>query len=171
MDWDSWLNRLWQRRLRSGNETRLLLTNLQEQQIWVRLVKPSIEGRRLISVPGVAELAQQAYGLLCAYGALNFLHGERSGDVESFRGWARAFERACNEEEWLSRGKLPLVLREAVLAGQVEATGKLVLTGFDRITPAQRDLIEAFRQQGHEVVMAEPAEASPAPDELAGRSG
>ena len=72
LDWDSWLNRLWQKRLRSGSETRLLLTTLQEQQIWVRLVKPSIEGLRLISVPGVAELAQQAYGLLCAYGALNF---------------------------------------------------------------------------------------------------
>src|SRR6202161_2392671 len=69
LDWDSWLNRLWQKRLRSGSETRLLLTNLQEQQIWVRLVKPSIEGLRLISVPCVAELAQQAYGLLCGYGA------------------------------------------------------------------------------------------------------
>ena len=105
LDWDSWLNRLWQKQLRSGSETRLLLTTLQEQQLWVQLVKPSIEGRRLISVSGVAELAQQAYALLCAYGALNFLHGERLGgpDVESFREWARAFERTCRKEEWLSR--------------------------------------------------------------------
>ena len=28
----------------------------------MQLVKPSIEGLRLISVPGVAELAQEAYG-------------------------------------------------------------------------------------------------------------
>ena len=75
-------------------ETRLLLTTLQEEQLWVQLVKPNIEGKRLISVPGVAELAQQAYALLCAYGALNFLHGERLGnpDVEHFREWARAFD-------------------------------------------------------------------------------
>src|ERR1700678_3081311 len=94
LDWDSWLNRLWQKRLRSGSETRLLLTNLQEQQIWVRLVKPSIEGQRLISVLGVAELAQQAYALLCTYRALDFLSGERAAgsDVESFREWARAFK-------------------------------------------------------------------------------
>jgi ATP-dependent helicase/nuclease subunit B len=164
LDWDSWLNRLWQRRLRSGGETRLLLTTLQEQQIWTRLIKPSIEGRRLISVPGVAELAQHAYALLCAYGALNFLHGERLGnpDVDSFRGWARAFERTCGEEELLSRGKLPLVLRPAVLADQFEATPRLVLTGFDRITPAQQELLEAFRERGHEVVMAEAANAAPA---------
>jgi ATP-dependent helicase/nuclease subunit B len=163
LDWDSWLSRLWQRRLRSGSETRLLLTKLQEQQVWVRLVKPAIEGRRLISVPGVAELAQQAYALLCAYGALDFLSGEKLAgpDVESFRKWAHGFEHQCRQEDWLSRARLPLVLREAVLAGQVEATQRLVLTGFDRITPAQRELIEAYRDRGHDVVMAEAAEVSP----------
>ncbi len=114
LDWDSWLNRLWQKRLRAGRETRLLLTTLQEQQLWVRQVKPSIEGRRLISVQGVAELAQQAYGLLCAYHALDFLHGEKLGgpDVEDFRGWARGFERACGNSGWLSRSKLPLVFQD-----------------------------------------------------------
>jgi ATP-dependent helicase/nuclease subunit B len=163
LDWDSWLNRLWQKRLRSGSETRLLLTTLQEKQIWVQLVKPSIEGRRLISVPGVAELAQQAYALLCAYGALDFLSGERLGgpDVESFREWGRGFERKCRQEDWLSRAKLPLVLQEAVLAGQEEAPFRLVLTGFDRVTPAQQDLIDAFKEQGHDIALAEPAEISP----------
>ncbi len=162
LDWDSWLHRLWQKQLRSGTETRLLLTTLQELELWVQLIKPSIEGRRLISVAGVAELAQQAYALLCAYGALNFLHGDRLGgpDVESFREWARAFERTCRKEEWLSRAMLPLVLHEAVIAGQVEATARLLLTGFDRVTPAQQQLIEAFRDRGHDVQLLESTEVS-----------
>jgi ATP-dependent helicase/nuclease subunit B len=160
LDWDSWLNRLWQKRLRSGSETRLLLTTLQEQQVWIRLVKPSIEGRRLISVLGVAELAQQAYALLCGYGALDFLKGERLGgpDVESFREWARGFGRACHKEDWVSRAKLPLVLQKAVISGQVEATTRLVLTGFDRVTPAQQQLIEAFRERGDDVQIVEASE-------------
>ncbi len=164
LDWDSWLHRSWQKQLRSGNETRLLLTTLQEEQLWVQLVKPSIEGRRLISVAGVAELAQQAYALLCAYGALDFLHGDRLGgpDVESFRAWARDFERTCRKEEWLSRSMLPLVLQQAVVTGQVEATARLALTGFDRITPAQQQLIEAFRGRGHDVQLAAPSEVSAA---------
>jgi probable DNA repair protein len=168
LDWESWLNRLWQKRLRSGNETRLLLTTLQELQVWVELVKPSIEGLRLISVPGVAELAQQAYALLGAYGALDFLSGERLGgpDVESFRKWARNFEHKCRQEDWLSRGKLPSVLQKSVLDGQVEVAFRLVLTGFDRITPAQQDLIGAFREQGHEVTHAEPAEVPPTQENL-----
>jgi ATP-dependent helicase/nuclease subunit B len=158
LDWDSWLNRLWQKRLRSGGETRLLLTNLQEQQVWVRVVKPAIEGRRLISVLGVAELAQQAYALLCTYTALDFLSGERAAgpDVESFREWARAFKHLCGREEWLSRSELPLVLHEAVVANQVETTTPLLLTGFDRVTPAQQYLLEAFRQHGQVVVSASP---------------
>ena len=153
LDWDSWLNRLWQKRLRSGDETRLLLTSLQEQQMWVRVVKPAIEGRRLISVLGVAELAQQAYALLCTYRALDFLSGERAAgsDVESFREWARAFKHLCSREEWLSRSELPLVLGEAVHANQVEATTPLLLTGFDRITPAQQYLLDAFLQKEHRV--------------------
>jgi ATP-dependent helicase/nuclease subunit B len=164
LDWDSWLSRLWQKRLRSGNETRLLLTMLQEQQVWVRLVKPTIEGRRLISVLGVAELAQQAYALLCAYRALDFLRGERLGgpDVESFREWARAFERVCRREEWLSRSMLPLQLHQAVLAGQVEATPRLVMIGFDRITPAQQHLMEAFRKRDHTVELTQATEVATA---------
>jgi ATP-dependent helicase/nuclease subunit B len=162
LDWDSWLSRLWQKQLRSGNEPRLLLTTLQEQQVWVRLVKPSIEGRRLISVLGVAELAQQAYSLLCGYRALDFLRGARPGgpDVESFREWARDFTRMCEREDWLSRSMLPLVLQDAVLAGQVQTTEHLILVGFDRTTPAQQYLIEAFRQKGHSLETADEISAA-----------
>ncbi len=85
--------------------------------------------------------------------------------------WARDFERKCRQEDWLSRSKLPLVLQEAVLAGQEEAPFRLVLTGFDRITPAQQDLIDAFKEQGHDIALAEPAEISPGADKLSGRSG
>ena len=156
LDWDSWLNRLWQKCLRSGLETRLLLTTLQEQQVWVRLVKPAIEGRRLISVLGVAELAQQAYSLLCTYRALDFLNGERVAgpDIESFREWARGFSHTCNREGWLSRSELPLVLQERVLANQVEVPARLVLTGFDRMTPAQEYLLDAFKKN-HQVEVSE----------------
>jgi probable DNA repair protein len=162
LDWDSWLNQLWQKQVRSGNESRLLLSNLQEQQVWSQLVRPSIEGRRLISVAGVAELAQQAYGLLCAYGALDFLRGERFGgpDVESFREWARLFERKCNQDGLLSRSKLPLVLQEAVPTGRVEATKRLLLIGFDRITPAQQQLIGALVEHEHDISLGGADEVS-----------
>ena len=47
-----------------------------------------------------------------------------------------------------------------MLAGQAEASFRLTLTGFDRITPAQQDLIDALREQGHDIALMEPAEIS-----------
>ena len=156
LDWDSWLGRQWQKHLRSGTEPRLLLTALQEQQVWTRVIKPDIEGRRLISVESVSLLAQQAYALLCEYGALDFLRGDRAGgsDVESFCVWARSFEQLCRKESWLSRSMLPLVLREAIPVPR-----NLLLVGFDRTTPAQRDLLETLRQQGSSITFATTTEA------------
>jgi ATP-dependent helicase/nuclease subunit B len=166
LDWESWLNRLWNRKLRSGAESRLLLTPLQEQQVWVRLVKPSIEGRRLISPAGVADLAQDAYALLHHYRAFEFLNpGQADGsDVENFRAWAREFERTCRNEGWLSRCTLPLALGDAVPTNELETPPKLLLIGFDRVTPAQQSVIEALRAQGHETEIDQNAEvASPEP--------
>jgi ATP-dependent helicase/nuclease subunit B len=168
LDWESWLNRLWNRKVRSGLESRLLLTPLQEQQVWVRLVKPAIEGRRLISPAGVADLAQDAYALLHEYRAFEFLSpGQADGpDVESFRDWARDFERACRNEGWLSRSTLPLALGDAVPADQLEAPPKVLLIGFDRVTPSQQSVIEAFRAQGRAMEMNQSTEIVPAEPKL-----
>lgn len=168
--WDGWLERLWQQRLRSGDESRLLLSNIQEHRIWVRLVTPAIEGQGLISIDGIAELAQEAYARLCAYDALDFLRGEilAGTDVEKFREWARKFEKQCREQGWISRSMLPLVLQSAFVAesslgtsilpengnpgaashGSQILPGSVLLTGFDRMTPAQLSLLAACEQAG-----------------------
>ena len=149
VDWDGWLERLWQQRLRTGDEARLLLSKVQEHEIWVRLVKPSIEGLRLISIDGVADLAQEAYALLSTYDALDFLNSGMLGpDADSFCEWARGFERECREQGWFSRSRLPLVLREAVLSRKLSLFPQAVLAGFDRETPAQQRLLEAIAAQG-----------------------
>ena len=77
----------------------------------------------------------------------------RWSGVEKLREWARGFERKCRQEDWLSRAKLPLVFQEAVLAGQEEAPFRLVLTGFDRCNAGATGLIDAFKEQGHDVVL------------------
>jgi ATP-dependent helicase/nuclease subunit B len=165
LHWDGWLDRLWQQRLRSGDESRLLLSSAQEHRIWVRLVTPAIESQRLISIDGVAELAQEAYARLCAYDALDFLRGEvfATSDVENFREWARGFERQCQDGGWLSRGMLPLVLQDVVRRNAVRRNDdlaekapqrslilppRILLTGFDRLTPAQRGLLAACEEAG-----------------------
>lgn len=150
VDWGGWLDDLWRVELRAGRESRMLLSALQEHRLWVQIVRPNIEGRRLISVAGVAEMAQQAYALLSDYLALDFLEGGARGgvDVESFREWARRFEGERQAKGWLSRSSLAAALREAVLAQQRAPVAAVVTAGFDRLTPAQESLLAAFAERG-----------------------
>ena len=162
LHWDSWLDRCWQKLLRSGVESRLLLSPLQEQQVWARLVGPDIEGKHLISVLSVSQLAQTAYALLCDYEALDFLrtHLLEGSDVESFRSWAGSFQQLCKREGWLSSSLLPHALLEALHNQQLAMTERLVLVGFDRMTPAQQRLMDSLREKGHSVEMANPVNHS-----------
>ena len=162
--WDGWLESLWQQRLRAGDECRMVLSALQEHEIWVGLLRPEIESRSLISVDGVAELAQQAYALLCAYDSLDALRADWPGsDARSFCAWARSFEAQCRDQGWVSRSKLPLITRELARSGvahgelsggELTASGaplfpqRLMMAGFDRIAPAQQNLLAALQQGG-----------------------
>lgn len=160
VDWAGWLDDLWRVELRAGRESRLLLTALQEHHLWVETVRPAIEGRRLISTAGVADLAQQAYALLADYLSLDFLEGGGRGgaDVESFREWARSFEHQCQAKGWLSRSSLPAVLRHAVLAQSQPPVASIITAGFDRLTPAQESLLSAFTERGCSIQEWEPAQ-------------
>ena len=162
LDWDSWLEHLWLERLRSGRENRLLLSPVQEHETWVRLVRPAIEGRRLISIDGVADLAQQAYALLCGYDAREFLRTQMlSADVDSFCEWARGFDDECREREWLSRSMLPLALAEALRqpgAGELDLPARVALIGFDRVQPAEQRLIAALEGAGCAIERVESAQ-------------
>ena len=132
------------------------------------MVAPAIEGKLLISVLGVSELAQEAYALLGDYGALTFLRGSSTDnpDVDFFRGWALEFEQRCSREQWLSRSRLALELHDAVLKSDTGGQERLLLTGFDRTTPAQDYLLEACSERGHVVNRAEAAEITAVADPL-----
>lgn len=174
VDWEGWLESLWQQRLRSGDETRLLLTSLQEHELWVRLIRPEIEARTLISIDGVAELARQAYALLCDYDSPDTLREDwPDSDAKNFCEWARAFEEECRKWGWLSRSRLPLILSQLpptqlTLDGPAPAATpaiptRLALVGFDRITPAQQRLLADLEKRG--CTIEHPDAQPPAPVE------
>ncbi|MGI8770307.1 MAG: PD-(D/E)XK nuclease family protein [Acidobacteriaceae bacterium] len=152
LDYDSWLQGLWRQLLLAGQEDRLLLSPLQEQSLWLRIVAPAVRQRSLISSEGVAALAQQAYALLADYGAVDRLAGQPWGapdsEVELFRQWARSFRAECTRRGWIARGDLPAVLASALGEGQLTLPVALGWLGFDRITAAQQSLIEAGERAG-----------------------
>jgi len=164
-DWESWVLRLWQSDSMAQANAPLLLTSLQERSVWERMQRD--DAKLLVSPEGMAKLAEEAYGLLCAYEA----HGERNRawgqtDAERFRQWAGAFDKECAKQGWVSRAKLEMMVQESLAAkaaGDLPLPRKIVLVGFDRITPAQKRLIAAIEARGVEVSLeiGGSAEASP----------
>jgi ATP-dependent helicase/nuclease subunit B len=149
-DWDSWVRLLWQSASLLEEDAPLLLTDLQEQQIWLRMQRD--DANLLVSPRGMAKLAAGAYALLCGYEA----HAERNRswdqtDAERFQQWAAAFDRECHRQGWMSGSRLEDRIASALSAEGGESLlipEDILLLGFDRLTPAQETLLGAMRSQG-----------------------
>lgn len=146
-DWDTWIRRLWQSAGLLDDDVPLLLTELQELQIWLRMQRD--DASLLVSPASMAKLAAGAYELLCSYEA----HAERNyawghTDAEHFQQWAAAFDRECRRQQWLSRGHLEARLAAAIDIKSLPLPSQILLVGFDRVTPAQEEVLGALRRQG-----------------------
>lgn len=167
-DWDQWLVELWRRRLQSGQETRLVLSPEQELRIWGRLIAPSIEGRRLTSTAGIADLALSAYSLLARYnaGKLPSPTSFETLDITSFSRWAAAFAGECHAHGWISRSSLEHELstlgHELMGAEPDFFPRQILLIGFDSMTPAAEELIACCRRSGSDINQIDPIDPSSA---------
>ena len=133
-----------------------LLTPLQERVLWKRAQREDAE--LVISADSMAALAMEAWWLLSAYKA----HGTRRSawdhaDAERFRHWASLFEQLGSRHGWLSASQL----EQALLAplsdpAHIPLPQEMVLAGFDRLTPAQGDVLDAVRARGVAVSVFQP---------------
>jgi probable DNA repair protein len=148
--WDTWTAGLWHQLLVNGHASRLLLNRTQEHTVWRAVLEADAELATLRSVDSLAEMASQAWSLLCRYNGQGRLpRAATSADTRAFQRWAQIFERTCKAKGFLTQPELEQALREAAEAGHVEAgVGGIVLVGFDALTPAQTSLTEALHAAG-----------------------
>lgn len=164
LDWDTWLRGLWRDYAFAAPNAPMLLTPLQEQVLWKRAQRD--DAGLVISPESMAALAMEAWALLSAYNA----HAARQlpwdqTDAERFRNWAADFERTCARQRWLSASLLESRLASALASGAALAVPpEILLVGFDRITPAQRDLLATLESRGA-IITDFHSETSSAPEE------
>jgi ATP-dependent helicase/nuclease subunit B len=159
LDWNSWIAGLWEQYARRAEHAPMPLSPLQEHQLWSRV--QGADRDRVVAPDRMADLAQEAYGLLGSYRAHPLRREAASGapheDAERFLAWADSFDRACERHRWVSRTRLDERLTRSLEA--LDPIPELCLTGFDRTTPAQLALLEAFQAAGTTVTRF-PAPAS-----------
>jgi probable DNA repair protein len=144
-DWDGFVRAAW---LERCLDDRMTLNALQEQSLWAEIV--SRDGQRAALLEGprhrVAQMAMDAHRLLCLYAPQFLRTAARTGwqqDAGVFSKWLAAFEDVCRTQRLLSAARLPLELTE-ILQSEAGERAPLVVSGFDRILPTQRALLDAY---------------------------
>lgn len=154
MAWDTWITRLWRALLLNGQTSKLLLNRSQEHAVWRRILTADAELHSLQTPDALAEMAAEAWSLLCSYNGQERLRGSAvSADTRAFHRWALKFDQQCKADGLISRAQLEFALRAAASAGQLAAATatEIALVGFDSLTPAQSSLLEGLRADGVEI--------------------
>jgi probable DNA repair protein len=147
MAWETWTAALWHELLVEGHVSKLLLNRTQEHAVWLKILEADAELRSLRALDSLAEMAAEAWSLLCSYNGETRLRGAITTDTRAFQRWTLAFERRCRTEGLLSRAQLESALRVAPLAGLMSRSTatEIALVGFDSMTPSQVGLVEGLR--------------------------
>ncbi|MGH9613575.1 MAG: hypothetical protein ACRD4P_10900, partial [Bryobacteraceae bacterium] len=143
LSWPGFLDRLWRDWLfaHASANTPLFLQETQELVVWETAIR-SLAGDTLLDMRHAARAAMDTWVLMRGY-RLDLGDGRfhSTAETEAFLAWAREFERRCAEEKWLDRASLPDFLGRRIRAGELEIPPRLILAGFEDITPQQRELL------------------------------
>jgi ATP-dependent helicase/nuclease subunit B len=158
MSWDAWLVTIWHRLLVDGHVSEMMLNRSQEHVVWRTILEADDELASLRTVDSLAVMAGEAWSLICSYdGKLGLQEAVGNSDTRSFQRWAHTFERLCEAEGFIAHAQLEDKLCEELEKGfarvsYFEATaGRVVLVGFDQMTPSQSRLVEALLSEGIQV--------------------
>ncbi len=166
--WSEWTASLWSNLVLEGAEDRVLLNRLQEEHLWAGVItsRPANPAGPLPDTQAHAQLAHSGLRLAAAYNATDRLRpAADSSNTRTFAAWVDAFRDQCTRGGLLAGAFLEQTLTRHLRAGTLRPGAVLHCVGFERFTPAQRDLVFAYRTAGGTVhiheVRNEASEASP----------
>ncbi len=147
LSWQSFIRQEWERRRTEGI---LILNAIQEQALWSGFIHASEHQTALLPGPlhRLAELCMTAHSLLCAYAPQLLDSRSRRGwlqDAGVFSEWLELFDSECRVKKLISAERIADDLT-SLLLDSAEIRPPLLLAGFDRLTPSQERLFNAWGQ-------------------------
>lgn len=131
-----------------ATDARIVLKSTQEQALWSDIIGREQQLATVLEGPRhrLSALAMEAHELLCSYAPHFLKTNARSGwdrDAITFSNWLSAFDKICNDGNFLSPGRATLNLITE-LQNDSTARPPLLLVGFDRLQPIQREFVSAW---------------------------
>ncbi len=147
LPFNSWLQILWHSHA-FGSEQ--ILSPAQEQQLWSQIIQATPQSlAAFLHVNSTTLLVQQAWQLLNHWqGSLENIRHETAGvpEVQLFCYWADQFITTCQQQGWLSEAVLPKRLALTLDQAHLLNIKKLMIVGFDELTPAFEALLTAIQR-------------------------
>ncbi len=128
-----------------SNPNELLLDTQQSLLVWQNVVQSDTQHNPLLDIRRAAELAQQAWQLLCDWKVpLDQLSADSSEDVQAFLRWARLYKNQLEQNAWSDNAQIFENCLPYLLASSGTLPKKIIVLGFDSLTPAARDFFNAL---------------------------
>ncbi|MDX1433025.1 MAG: hypothetical protein R3286_11325, partial [Gammaproteobacteria bacterium] len=155
--YSAWIRRCWQDYVATADDPLpSLLDSEQDLALWQGVLADDAASENrpaLLASAETAHNAQAAWALLRDFD-LEFhrLPASASAEVGAFRDWARAYDVRCRDADRLDEASAALLLTRrglaAIAAGGIE---RILLAGFDRLTPRQQALFDGLAAHGVDI--------------------
>lgn len=154
--WEPWLKILWDQALLDNLETRVILTEIQELEIWRNILAEDKAARQIVAVDNLAGLAQKAWQQMHRYRIpLVRVRNDQTLDTASFYRWGAAFEKFSKKSSFLSASQMEEAIAQWISSPAMTLPQEIFLIGFDRVTPSQVLLSDALRKRGCDIRFVE----------------
>jgi len=154
--WSEWITLLFN----SARGLPVPLLNIQEHLLWEKVIRSDLESiaaPRHISFKGLAKRASQAYSIMQEY-RIDQGDLETGGDEgEALARWIRALKSEMKTARFTGRmlaADIPQLL--VPMLPKLSLPERVMVDGFEALTPAQRQLLDALRQQGCTIAAVQP---------------
>lgn len=160
LPWPAWIEALWDEALYRGLPLPSRLDAHQERLLWQQILQETPEADQLLDLVATAEAAAQAWERMHAW-RLDRRALAESGreDTKAFLAWAQQFEHRTEVQGWIEPARQPDSLSPYLK--QLSLPSRLLLAGFDELTPQQSEFFEACRRAGVSVEELPPATDPP----------
>ena len=151
MPFRAFVERLYEDALYSDAAPRLplLLTSVQEWEMWQTAIRASEWGGMLLSLSSTAEDCRRAWELAHEWdiaGALGTLPGNE--DARAFAEWAKSYARRCDKDGNVDSSRLPDVVAPLLGEAALAKPELLIAYGYDIVPPQVRNFFDACQRHG-----------------------
>ncbi|MFP4213787.1 MAG: PD-(D/E)XK nuclease family protein [Desulfohalobiaceae bacterium] len=152
LPWAGWISRCLQQACYACPDPQqpAILTQEQELALWEKIIQASEHSRGLLYLGQTARQASQAWTLFrhwqLQHKAEPWLWS--SPDQEAFWDWSQEFQDVVQARGWLEEARQPEYLTELFSSGILPAPQKIILAGFEQLSPLQQQLLQTLQHMG-----------------------